>query len=333
MGQQAQGPLSRTRPFVADPAEWEVVDDGGDEYEPVEAPAKTWSDKLGLNAPVPSMPAAGPLETVAAASLGLLRGVGSGAVDLAQGAASSILNKLNQNPTLPRVDPNRPTGLPTMELPASIDKPKNISGTVGSALPDIALMATPAGELASAAKGVAGAVLPSAARAGAKFEQVMGAAKDVPVNVEPLGQVALRIMELAERGGTMPRAVSKLLLRITNPSKTPMNYKEARDFASNIGRLSVDEMNRLTPVMKRQVADLAAQLNKANAEAARAAGKGAEYKAAMREYANAMKMRDALDVVIKKAKKAALPVAAGGGGALMSPDVLTQSAGGGQDDR
>jgi hypothetical protein len=45
------------------------------------APTKTWSDKLGLNAPVPSMPAAGPLEPAAAASLGFLRGVGSGAVD------------------------------------------------------------------------------------------------------------------------------------------------------------------------------------------------------------------------------------------------------------
>ena len=89
MGQQSQ-----QRPFVANPDEWEVISD--DDLEVVEEPAAkaapTWSDKLGLNAPVPQMPAAGKLEPAAATSLGFLRGVGSGAVDLAQGATASLMD-------------------------------------------------------------------------------------------------------------------------------------------------------------------------------------------------------------------------------------------------
>lgn len=281
----------------------------------VKTRGRTWADRLGLTAPVPPMPSAGALEPAAAASLGLLRGVGTGAVDLVQGATSAIVGKLNQNTYLPRVDPEKPTGLPTMELPTSVERPQNFSGDVGRVLPDAALMAAPVGGGVKAVKGVAEAVLPSATRAGQTFENVMSAAKDVPVSVEPLGKAALRIMDLAERGGSMPKAVRDILKRVTDPAKAPMTYKESRDFASNIGRLSVDEMNRLTPVVKRHVAELAAELNKANAAAAKIAGKGAEYKAAMREYARAMRMRDALDTVIKKAKKLALPAAAGGGAA------------------
>jgi hypothetical protein len=38
----------------------------------------------------------------------------------------------------------------------------------------------------------------------------------------------------------MPMAVRKFLNRITDPEKAQMNYEEARDFASNISRLSVE---------------------------------------------------------------------------------------------
>lgn len=269
----------------------------------VKTRARTWADRMGLNEPTDSM------------GLGFLRGAGGAAVDMAQGAASEIVGSMQgklaaDQAAAERVRPGSRVG---KQLPESVmtEAPPTTAGTIGTYLPAAASLASPGGAAVKAGVNA----LPSAARAGEKFQAVMGAAKDVPVNVEPLGKAALRIMDLAERGGSMPKAVRDILKRVTDPAKTPMTYKEARDFASNIGRLSVDEMNRLTPVVKRQVAELAAELNKANAEAARIAGKGAEYKAAMREYARAMRMRDALDTVIKKAKKLALPAAAGGGAA------------------
>lgn len=311
------------RPFVADPNEWEVVDDG-DEYEAVEEtpPAKpaSWSDKLGLNAAVPSMPFLGKLEPLAASSAGFMRGVGQGAVDMAQGATSSLMDIANAfagaedqgAATAANAAGKSYQPQPSAQIPV----PENISGKVGTLLPDVAMSVMPIGEGVAAVKNA----LPSAERAGKTFENVMGAAKDIPVNVEGAGKVALRITDLAERGSTMPMAVRKFLQRVTNPDKASLTYKESRDFASNISRLSADEMKRLQPVVRREIAQMSAELNKANAEAAKAAGRGAEYKSAMREYANAMRLRDAIDATLKHGKRAALGAAGLGGAAYLLKD-------------
>jgi hypothetical protein len=194
------------------------------------------------------------------------------------------------------------------------EAPPTTAGTVGTYVPAAVGLAAPGGPVVKAGKAAVNAI-PRAARAGQKFQEVAGAAKDIAVETKEIGDAALRIYQLSERGGSMPKAVRDLLKRVTDPSKPGMAYPESRDFASNIGRLSVDEMNRLTPVMKREISQLAAAINKANADAAQAAGKGAEYKAAMREYAKAMEMKKALDVLIKKGKQAALPAAGLGGAA------------------
>jgi len=296
MGQQQQ------RPFVADPNEWEVIGDDDLEVVPDEPPAKTptWSERLGLNQPTTS-----PM-------VGFMRGAGSGVVDLAQGAVSNVMGQLNG-----KLDADNAlrgsAGLPQTATAPRVERPATLAGGVGSALPIVAEMAMPTGVAVKAGM----EVLPSATRAGAKFEQVMGAARNIPIETKGVGDAALRINQLAERGGSMPMAVRKILQRMTDPQKAAMTYEEARDFASNISRLSADEAQRLTPVVRREVANLAAELNKANAEAAKLAGKGAEYKAAMREYANAMKMRDALDAALKHSKKAALGAAGLGGAYYM----------------
>lgn len=298
MGQQQ-------RPFVADPSEWEVIDGEDLEVLPDESPAKpaTWSEQLGLNKPTTS-----PM-------VGFMRGAGSGVVDLAQGAVSNVMGQLNQ-----KLDADNTVrqgaGLPQTATMPRVERPQNMSGFVGAALPVMAEMAIPTNVAGRAAIDA----LPNATRAGAKFEQVMGAAKDIPVDLSKAGDAALRITQLAEHGGTLPMAVRKFVAYATDPKKPAMTYKVARDFATNISRLSVDEMNRLTPVVKRQVAELAAELNKANAEAAKAAGKGAEYKAAMREYANAMRMKEAVEFSMKHAKKAALGAAGLGGAAYLLKD-------------
>lgn len=198
----------------------------------------------------------------------------------------------------------------------------NTPQAIGGGLEGLAEMAVPVGEAAAA--------IPTTAKAGAKFQAVMGAAKNVAVDMAKPGDVALRISQLAERGGSMPKAVRDLLKRATDPAKGPITYQEARDFASNISRISADEFNRLTPVIKREMGDLRVSLNGAIAQAAEKAGKGAEYKSAMREYAHAMQIRDAMDSVLEGAKKA-LPWATGVGAGTYAINKLYHLWSGGGD--
>jgi hypothetical protein len=107
-------------------------------------------------------------------------------------------------------------------------------------------------------------------------------------------------------------AVRKILNRMTDPNKPALNSQEARDFASNISRLSANEYGRLTPAVAREVAGLRVALNEAVAKAAQQAGKGAEYASAMKEYAQAMKIKGAIDAVAEGAKKG-LPYATAAG--------------------
>lgn len=151
------------------------------------------------------------------------------------------------------------------------------------------------------------AAIPSTARAGVNFQEVMGAAKNVPIDISAPGNAALRIMQLSERGGTMPKVVRDILKRMTDPNKPPMAYEEARDFASNVSRLSADEYSRLTPALKREVGNLRVTLNHAVEKAAASAGKGPQYKAAMKEYAKASQGRQMVDDVKTAAKRWAIP--------------------------
>lgn len=186
----------------------------------------------------------------------------------------------------------------------------NNAQRAGGAAETVAEMALPIGEAAKA--------VPTVGKAGAKFQSVMSAAKNVPIDVNAPGKVALRISELAERGGSMPKAARDFLKRVTDPKKGDMTYQEARDFASNISRISADEFNRLTPVIKREMGELRVALNESVAKAAEKAGKGAEYKSAMREYAQAMKIRDVINSAVEGVKKAAPYATVGGASAYLA---------------
>lgn len=160
--------------------------------------------------------------------------------------------------------------------------------------------------LGPVAKGVK-ALIPSAERAGANFETVMQAAKNVPIDVREPGKVALRIHELASRGGSMPKSVRDILNRMTDPNKGELTYGEARDFYHNISRLSADEYKRLTPVIRREIGQLRVALNKSLEGAAQNVNRLPEYKAAMREYARSAQVRGIVDDTVQSFKKYALP--------------------------
>lgn len=315
MGQQQ-------RPFVAKPDEWEVID--GNDYEVVpDAPAKpapTWSDRLGLN-----QGTASPIE-------GFMRGSGAGLVDLIQGAVSNVAGQLqgkqagDQQMAMQAqqaAGSAMPVKRPDIAAEQVPQTPNTISGKVGAVLPVVGELAATAGPPVSEAIDA----IPSARKAGALFQDVMGAAKNVPVDVEAPGKVALRIQQLSERGGSLPKAVRDYLKYATDPEKPKMTYEVSRDFASNISRLSANEMGRLTPVMAREVAELRVALNEANAQAAQAAGKAAEYKQAMTEYAKAMRVRDAINEVVQGAKKSVPYATAAGAGYWLTRKVKSLMGG------
>jgi hypothetical protein len=277
-------------------------------------PAGFVPDGFEPDPPASAPPAAEPDRGILSTAAEVAKGIGKGAVSsvagLVEGAANAGM--------LPGVRPSlfdQSMRAPAFTRAEEATTATNTPQAIGKGLETVAEMALPVGAAANA--------IPRAARAGQKFQQVMAAAKDVPVNTDLPGQVGLRIMQLAERGGgAMPRPVSQFLGWITNPAKEPMTYEVARDFASGISRLSANEMGRLAPSVAREVAELRVTLNKAVAEAASKAGKGREYADAMTEYAKAMRLRGMIDDVMTGAKRAAPYAGAAGAATWLTSKML-----------
>lgn len=185
------------------------------------------------------------------------------------------------------------------------EMPMSGPGVVGALAGNAALAAVPVTKAIQA--------LPTMAKAGKKFQQVMGAAKNVPVDISEPGNVALRIADLAQRGGGTnwgPAPVRQFIQYVTDPKRPEMTYEVARDFASNISRLSAKDLASVPPKMMSEIHRLRMAMNKAVGEAAETVGKGAEYSGAMREYARAAKLKNAATTTGKALTKAALPTAA-----------------------
>ena len=182
-----------------------------------------------------------------------------------------------------------------------------------------------AGAAVKGASKVAG-LIPSAERAGEGFSQVMTAAHDLPINISMPGSVALRTQELAQSGGSMPKVVNDFLKRVTKPDSPPLTYQEAKDFYSNATRVSADEAMRLTPIMKRQVAQFTSALNTSLEQAAEHVGQLDTYQKAMSEYHNAMRLRalgeGAKDALTSTAAKAVGAAGAGAAGAYAVKELL-----------
>jgi hypothetical protein len=161
-----------------------------------------------------------------------------------------------------------------------------------------------AGEAAAAGVGAAGQgiataagkvadMVPTVEHAGELFQEVNHAARNVPVNLNAATETAQRVQQLAQRGSTMPKVVRDFLKRIADPDQEMM-YPEARDFYSNATRIAADEQQKLTPVMRAQLAEFTANLGKGIEAAANYAGKLPEYTAAMDEYQKAMQLKSGL---------------------------------------
>jgi hypothetical protein len=182
------------------------------------------------------------------------------------------------------------------------------SGHVGAGIADVLPIAG-----AMVAPEISKAI-PSTARAGAALDDVMTAARNLPVDLTDVGNVALRTRDLASSGGSMPKVISDFIKRATDPNKGPLTYGEARDFYSNATRLSADEFNRLTPVMKKQVGQFTGALNRSISDSAGTLGLAPKYEDAMAEYASAKKWSGRADTAGKAVgsiAKKAIPLGVG----------------------
>jgi hypothetical protein len=116
------------------------------------------------------------------------------------------------------------------------------SGDHSGAATDLAalVLASKAPSIVKGAAEKASAMIPSAQRASLGFQQLSAAVGDHPVVVTPdLSKALLDVLnEKSTGGGNAPAAARMLETRLTDPSKGPLTYDEARQFASNISRLS-----------------------------------------------------------------------------------------------
>jgi hypothetical protein len=190
--------------------------------------------------------------------------------------------------------------------------PSNPNQELGGMMETAAEMMLPASKATSAPGVVSRGLGISKVRAADNFTDVAAAAKNAVVDVEKTGNACIRVLELAERGGSRPKVVKDFMARVTDPNKPPMTFDEARDFYSNISGLSAKEKTRLTPIIRRQMVEMREALNSALTEAAETVGKGDQYSSAVQEYARSIWAKKKATQVAKGAAAAAGVGAVGG---------------------
>lgn len=168
------------------------------------------------------------------------------------------------------------------------------------------------GEAAAGAVDKAAGMIPSIGlqRAHEAFDAAERLAGDLPINPDAAQLTAARIKQLGGRGASVPKVARDFLKRVNDPEQGPMTYSEARDFYSNATRIAADEAQRLTPVMKAQMAQFTSDLGKAIEQTADHAGALQDYKTAMGQYSSAMRNRAIAKFVWTNALRTA--AAAGG---------------------
>lgn len=251
-----------------------------DAQAPAAAPARTWGD------------------TALDVGKGILKGASATVAGLGEMAANAG--------ALPGVRPsafNADMRNPVFQRAEQMTTATNTPQMVGKGLEAVGEMALPVGAAVDA--------IPSTVRAGKNFDAVANVANKMLVDMSKPGDAALRVATLAQHGGGTelgPGPVRQFLQYATNPKKPPMDYEVAREFASNISKLSVNELQKMPPAIAREVAIMAGELNRSIAATAGQAGKGREYAQAMTEYAKAKRLQDMFTDALKGAKQA-LPYA------------------------
>lgn len=219
-------------------------------------------------------------------------------IGFAKGAAKSVIGLASLPHMIPGVSQatdflqGNPQGASQANLQTLRDATEysNATQNVGGKLEGLAEWLYPAAKLAKYGPKVGAEIAhvfgASKSKAIESFQDVASSAANVAVDMRDPAAIAARIKELADRGGSMPKAVRDLLKRLDSGTVVNLvKYPESRDFTSNVSRLSANESMRLSPIIHAQVANLRMALTAAEAKAAASVGKLSEYQAAMKEYA------------------------------------------------
>jgi hypothetical protein len=166
-------------------------------------------------------------------------------------------------------------------------------------------------DAAVAAPGVIRSLSPAALKeSGAGLLQsVAHDANKVPVQLENAGDAALSLMDWQKKTQLGP-TINKFLNRITNPKLGQMTYEEARDFYQLLGKLSVEETNKLAPPVRRDLVQMVVGLKQDIGNAADQVGRAAEYYQGLGDYAKGAKLQGWYDTAKDWGTKTAI------GGAL-----------------
>src|SRR5581483_1900106 len=153
-----------------------------------------------------------------------------------------------------------------------------------------AISAIPAATAAAFGDEAAGLrdLIPTKAGAGRLFESVMNDAATQPVKLTRSMEPLERAQQISARGGNTVSAVDNLYKRINTIN--PLDYREARDWASNLSRLSGQDAMNASPALRAQIGKLSHAFNEDVGDAAAAVGRGEDYAKAMRDYARAAKL-------------------------------------------
>jgi hypothetical protein len=157
--------------------------------------------------------------------------------------------------------------------------------------------------------------IPTTKKAGAKFQQVQAKAKDIPLNLKKADDVALEAVEMGGRGGdpgtgyTLPKVFRDYMRR--RERSPEMTYETGRKFASKAGDLSAAEKQAYEGAMQGKITQFSRALDESNRAAAESVGMGKVYDQAMKEYRQAMTIREKGAIVQKWAKRAAAATALG----------------------
>jgi hypothetical protein len=151
------------------------------------------------------------------------------------------------------------------------------------------------------------AKIPTRAKAGGMFENVMSKAATEPVDLTRSLPILERAQQLSARGHGSIGALDNLYKRINTVN--PLDYREARDWASSLSRLNANDKMSASPSLQGEVGKLSHAFNEDVGGAAHRAGVGEDYEQAMRDYHRASQIRD----TAKGIAKWAIPAAAGGG--------------------
>jgi len=158
--------------------------------------------------------------------------------------------------------------------------------------------------------------IPTRAKAGKLFQQVMEKAGNEPIHLSNSMEPLTEAQALMKSGGGSNTPVRDLITRLDKFNEGPLTYQQARRFAPNLSRTSVSDTMGMSPTLQRQVGKVSSAFNEDVAAAAERAGVGAEHAKAMQTYARAMKARETLGAIGSKARKAIPYVAYPAGGYL-----------------